>query len=312
MKLFIFAIIFVIAFAIARVARALNTRTDDRRILSFISFGLLGIAVLLLGLGSFCQIGTKEVGLLTTFGKPGRPLDNGPHLKLPWQVKHELPDAVQTDTYASDRDPKDGSLNQQADTQGSCVNVKITRQSIACVNVSIRWQIKETGVDYLFRNYKDNDAITRNLLKRDLQSAVNDAFAGYDPLGLDPETGASTQPSTTVLQGKVKAAMVSDIGEYIDVRDVLIPIFNFDKSTQDKLNQLQQQFAATQLAKQQLLTNTAQAAANRALASSVSNNPGVLYSKCLDIVKEAVDNGRTLPAGFNCFGSSPNLALASQ
>ena len=48
-----------------------------------------------------------------------------------------------------------------------------------------------------------------------------------------------------------------------------IPLLNFDGATQDKINQLQQQVAATRVATQAQLTATAQAAANRALIATV-------------------------------------------
>jgi regulator of protease activity HflC (stomatin/prohibitin superfamily) len=251
-------------------------------------------------------VGTKNVAVLTTFGKPSGVLGNGLHFKAPWQKKHELSDAIQTDTYASDH-----GEGVQHNADGSCINVRIARQATACVNVSIRWQIREDGVGYLFRNYRDNDAITNNLLLRDLQTAVNSAFAGYDPLGLDTN-GNSNQPTAPELAKRVLQTMREDIGKWIDVDSLLIPIFNFDGGTQDKLNQLQQQYAATRVAKQQLLTNQAQAAANRALAASVSNNPGLLVSKCLDIVKESVEQSKALPAGFTCFGGSPTLAFGTK
>jgi regulator of protease activity HflC (stomatin/prohibitin superfamily) len=288
----------------AVLASRLATSGSDERARYGVGTAVLAVlALAFLVVSVLAPVGTKNVAVLTTFGKPTGHLGNGFHVKAPWQVKNELSDAIQTDTYASDK-----GQGVQSNADGSCINVRIARQATACVNVSIRWQIKESGVDYLFRNYKDNTAITQNLLLRDLQTAVNGAFAGYDPLGLDPN-GNSNQPTAAALAAKVQATMRSDIGTYIDVNSLLIPIFNFDPGTQDKLNQLQQQYAATRVAKQQLLTNQAQAAANKALAASVSNSPGILQSKCLDIVKDAVDNNRPLPAGFSCFGTGIGLAV---
>jgi regulator of protease activity HflC (stomatin/prohibitin superfamily) len=264
------------------------------------------LAVVFFVASIIAPVGTKNVAVLTTFGKPSGVLGNGLHFKAPWQQKHELSDAIQTDTYASDH-----GEGVQHNADGGCINVRIARQATACVNVSIRWQIREDGVGYLFRNYRDNDAITQNLLLRDLQTAVNAAFAGYDPLGLDAN-GNSNQPTAPELALRVQQTMRDDIGKWIDVDSLLIPIFNFDSGTQDKLNQLQQQYAATRVARQQLLTNQAQAAANKALAASVSNNPGLLVSKCLDIVKESVEQSKTLPAGFSCFGSAAALALGAK
>lgn len=274
----------------------------------------VALGVLIGILSCVTTVGTKNVGVLTTFGRPTGYLQNGLHVKAPWENVTELNDAVQTDTYASDGG---AAGKQQQGATATCVNVRIARQGTACVNVSIRWQIKPSGVDYLFRNYKDNDAITDNLVLRDLQSAMNEAFATYDPLGID-QNGLSTNPPLNAATGSslsslVHAQMVSEIGTWIDVQTVSIPLLNFDSTTQDKINQLQQQVAATRVALQAQLTAQAQAAANQALAASVSNDPNVLTDKCLNILKEAVDKGQALPAGFSCFANSnATVAVAAK
>jgi hypothetical protein len=51
------------------------------------------------------------------------------------------------------------------------------------VNTIIRWQIPDKNVGTLYRTYKTNDNIRDQLLHRDLQAAVNVAFANDDPLG---------------------------------------------------------------------------------------------------------------------------------
>jgi hypothetical protein len=88
-------------------------------------------------------------------------------------------------------------------------------------------------------------AITDNLVLRDIQSAMNEAFAGYDPLGIDQNGLSTNQPLTAApessLSSQVQAQMVAEIGQWIDVQTVSIPLLNFDSATQDKTNQLQQQ-----------------------------------------------------------------------
>lgn len=268
------------------------------------------IAVVLLLFTTITSVGTKNLGVKTVGGRPVGYLTNGYHFKAPWVSVKELTNAVQTDTYASD-----GSGGQkQGGAVGTCVNVRIARQATACVNVSIRWQAKASGIDYLFRNFKNNDAITDNLVLRDLQQAMNEEFASYDPLGIDNNGNSTNKPlSSSINQNNfstlVTNDMRADIGTWIDVQSVIIPLLNFDGDTQARINQVQQQVGATRVAQQQKVTNEAQAAANRALASSVSNDPGVLESKCLDILKDAVDKGQQLPAGFSCFGSSSGVAI---
>jgi regulator of protease activity HflC (stomatin/prohibitin superfamily) len=249
---------------------------------------------------SLVQIPTRDIGVVTVFGRPEGPgLTNGVHWKAPWASVTKLDGRVQTDTYASNG--YNGSTQQNA--QGGCINVRIARQATACVNVSIRWQLNASGIDYVFRNYRDNDNIRNFLLHRDLQSAVNVAFANYDPLGID-QNGDSTEKTNAELGTIVQNELTQEVGQYLSIESVLIPIFNFDPDTQTRLNQLQLQVAQTRIAVQAKQTAIAQAAANKALARSVSNDPGVLESKCLDILAEAVQKGQALPAGFSCFGGA--------
>ena len=287
---------------------------EDRMVTRVIAGVLTFIAGVCLFFSCATTVGTKNVGVLTTFGRPDGYLDNGFHLTLPWQDVTELNDAVQTDTYASDGG---ASGHKQGGATDTCINVRIARQGTACVNVSIRWQIKPSGVDYLFRNFKDNTAIQDNLVLRDLQTAMNIAFANYDPLGIDNNGLSTNKPLSSAhgpsISADVLAQMQSEIGTWIDVQAVNIPLLNFDPATQDKINQLQQQVAATRVAQQAQLTAQAQAAANKALAASVSNDPNVLTDKCLNILKEAVDKGEALPAGFSCFaGSSATVAVPAK
>jgi regulator of protease activity HflC (stomatin/prohibitin superfamily) len=311
MFLFILSLIFLVGALIGfGVSFGIKNNTPDqygrgsdiptKSITRWISVVVAAIAFLLIFMDSFVSVGTKNLGVETVGGKPVGYLTNGYHFVAPWVSVTELTNAVQTDTYASDG--SDSSKTQGGATD-TCVHVRIARQGTACVNVSIRWQAKGSGIDYLFRNFKNNNAITDNLVLRDLQTAMNQEFVSYDPLGIDAN-GLNTNKSLSDIATTVQTKMAGEVGTWIDVQSVNIPLLNFDNATQDKINALQQQVAATRVAAQQYLTNLQQAKANTALAQSVSNSPGVLVAKCLDILKEAVDKGQQLPAGFSCFGGS--------
>ncbi|MDT5113581.1 MAG: hypothetical protein QOE20_5471 [Mycobacterium sp.] len=301
MALLVFSIIFVIGGVVAyAVGHATNTPAPK---LGGGALMVLGLLVFLFS--ALVVIGTQDIGVKTSFGRlVGHGLKSGIHWKASWVAVHRLDAKQQTDTYASEG--FNGST--QSNAQGPCIDVRIARQATACVNITIRWQNDQQGVDYLFQNFKTDDNIRDNLLHRDLQTAVNVAFARYDPLGLDVN-GNSTQPTTGQLADQVLKELQSQVGQYLDISKVFIPIFNFDPETQQRLNQLQLQVAQTRIAIQAQQTAKAQAKANAALAHSLSNNPGVLESKCLDILQEAVNKGQPLPAGFSCFPGG-NAAIA--
>src|SRR6266496_6363750 len=48
------------------------------------------------------QVATKNVGAVTSYGKPVGNLDNGLGMTWPWEVVTELDAALQTDSYAGD------------------------------------------------------------------------------------------------------------------------------------------------------------------------------------------------------------------
>lgn len=304
-----FIVLVVIALVTAAVALTFVPSGKDgghARHRTLFGAGAVGvIALVALLLSCVTSVGTKNVGVVTIFGRPTGYLTNGLHFKAPWAQVHEISDAVQTDTYASD--PEDLGKAQGGATD-TCVHVRIERQAIACVNVSVRWQIKPTGVDYLYRNFKSNQHIQDNVVLRDLQQAMNAALGNYDPLALDAN-GNNTNPSLTTYAEQVQTQMRSELSQWIDVQSVIVPFLSYDSATQSKVQQLLQQIALTRVAVQAEQTAKAQAAANKALAASVSNDPNVLVSKCLDILKEAVDKGMALPAGFSCFGPT-NTSIA--
>lgn len=55
------------------------------------------------------------------------------------------------------------------------------------------------------------------------------------------------------------------------------------------------------IAEQREATAEKEASANRKLADSVSKDPNVLVSNCLNLLGEMVDKGQPVPAGFSCW-----------
>lgn len=255
-----------------------------------------GVVLTLLGLGSIVHtmvtvVPTKEFGVVTSFGRPVRTLSNGIHLKAPWEKVVEIDAAIQTDNHTSDAK--------------SCISVRIAHQATACVDTSIRWRIKDSATDGLYQNYRDFENIRDSLVTRDLNASLNAAFEDYDPLAVDAN-GNATTPSLADLSTKVTQTMQDRIGAQIEVLSVIIPVVNFDQNTQGKVNALLAQVAQTRIAQQAVKTSEAQAQANKVLASSVSKDPNVLVSKCLDIV----ETGKvTLPAGFSCWPATGTGAV---
>jgi hypothetical protein len=98
-----------------------------------IVFGVL--AALVLALGSFTMVSTRNVGVVTTFGKPTGTLSNGLHIKAPWQSVTEMNGTIQIDNHT-------GEL---------ATTVRLGNNSVANVENSVRWRIVPAAADELFR-----------------------------------------------------------------------------------------------------------------------------------------------------------------
>lgn len=229
-------------------------------------------------------VSTKNVGIVTEFGKPVGSVGNGFTFQAPWANITEMDAAIQTDKYSK--------------TSNDCITVRIAYQATACVDVSIRWRITEKSAPQLFQNYRTFDHVRDSLVTRELNAAMNVVFQNYDPLAVNPD-GTSATPSLATLDKQVSDLLATDIGSQIELQSpsVIISVLNFTQPVQDRIDALYQQIGDTRVAQQQLLTNQAQAKANQALASSLSNDPMVLVSKCLDLIAK----GFQPPAGFSCW-----------
>lgn len=271
------------------------------RLISLIVGIVAAVLVVIIGyFSTFTIVPTKDIGVLTTFGAPSGSLPNGAHFKMPWQDVTLMDGAVQTDTH------------NKADKAEDCIKVRIAHQIVACANVYVKWQVKESSVDTLFQNYREFDNIRDSLVTKNLQSVLNGVFESYDPLAVDPKTGNSSAPELSILSQESLAKLKMAVGDQLDVKELSVTVMNYDDATQRKINDLQGQVAQTRIAEQAIQTAQKQADANAKLAASVSHDPNVLVSKCYDLMGEMVAKGQQLPAGFSCWPGSGSAVVVPQ
>lgn len=276
----------------------LGDRRAARRISGWVAIATFFSIVVTLVFGSSTIVSTKNIGVVTNFGSPDYSLTNGFHWKAPWSEVTEMDGAIQTDNHLKAKDDQ-------------CISVRLANQSVACVDTSIRWRIKEDATVSLFKDYKVFDNVRDSLVTRELTSSLNTVFADYNPLAVDDQGNllSSISPADSA---KATATMAEAIGDQIDVLNVFVPIIHFDPATQDRLDALQQQIAQTRIAEQAEKTATAQALANKQLSASVSNDPNVLVSKCYDLLGEMVSKSQLIPTGFSCWpGGSSAIVVPS-
>jgi regulator of protease activity HflC (stomatin/prohibitin superfamily) len=283
--LLLFACLFALV-ALVCVVVAVTGTTQDARAGGVVGAFAVGIlALVLLGFGCTTIVSTRNVGIVTSFGRPVGVRDNGIQMKWPWQHVSELDGTIQTDSQT-------GSF----DSSGKCSNgtpVRLANNSTACVDNTIRWRINPSAGDQLFRDYKTNENIKDSLVTRELNATLNQVFASYNPLA----PGAAAGPNLTDLSVQATQRLQTKIGAQIEVQNIIISIAHFDSQTQDKINAYQARIADANIAEEGQRVATAEAEANRILSASVSNDPNVLVSKCLDMVSA----GKSMPTGFQCW-----------
>lgn len=292
MVLFIFGLIVLIG---SIGAGFYGTFIDEYRVGAWgTSFGLGCLAILLIIIPCIKMVGTKDVGIETSFGKTAGELSPGIHFTAPWINVTSMDAAIQTDTYK--------------------LEARIANQQVAHVSVSIRWRIStaNNAADSLFQNYRTFDHVRNSLVTRELTSAVNTQFATYNPLNSVQGVSGGQNASYLTIAGLITKQMQQSVGSQVEILSTIVPFVSFDGDTQARINQLQQQVALTRVAEQSIQTNQDQAKANQALAASVNNNPALNTANCLNIVATAVkENSQVLPPGFSCFGGSSVAITAS-
>jgi regulator of protease activity HflC (stomatin/prohibitin superfamily) len=257
----------------------------------------IGAVLLLLGVftiawDSWTIIPARNVGVVNTFGNANRTLNNGAHVVAPWSSVETIDATVQTFKF------------DKADN--SCVTVRLANQTTACVDTTLQWNIdQQADANSLWQRYRgSNDDVLanvgNNVVKRELQRAMNGVFETYNPLAVLQGGQNFTKTDDLAAQVLTKVRATVDPGIVIDT--VLVSIVHFDDTTQGKLNAFAQALADTQVAMQTEQTNKAIKLANDALASTSSADPGVQYQNCLNLVRylASVNQLQNLPQTFNC------------
>jgi regulator of protease activity HflC (stomatin/prohibitin superfamily) len=301
----------LVLLAFAGVAFSVRPRVLGR-LSPIIGVALVTLALVAVVSSLYTRVGTKDVGVVTAFGRPtGRDLPNGLHLKKPWEKVTTLDAAIQPDEFTGD----------------DCIEVRIADSSTACASLTIRWHIAESEASTLFQNYRSNnvnETIRHSLVVTQMKAAVNDVLGQFNPLanvnaaanGAQDNTQISATPNLDEFSKQIEDQMNERLAAMngghaqILIDSVTMSFLRLADSTQAKINAYQAEVGNTRIAEQQEKTAAAQARANRALADSVSKDPNVLVSKCLDTLEEMVKAGQSVPAGFSCWpGSGSNLVL---
>jgi regulator of protease activity HflC (stomatin/prohibitin superfamily) len=254
---------------------------------------VIGIALLLLG--SFTVVPARSVGIQTSFGQTVGTLDPGLHAVRPWSSVDTWDASIQTVKYDGGRDDE------------KPLTVRLKNQTTATVNVTVQWRLaSDADITQLYKDYRKFEAIADNVVKRQLQNALNEVFEDYDPLA--SITGDGTQlVQLSDLAKKALPALQAAMPKGVEVLNLTLPNIQYDAVVQDNINKIIAAAAATKQAEQQEMTAKALAEAAKQLSAG-DLSPAVLYQNCLSMVERLLSAGHELPAGFTC-GAPPTTVV---
>ncbi|SJN37925.1 SPFH domain-containing protein [Luteococcus japonicus] len=250
------------------------------------TLGAVALAGGVLALAASCAtlVPTQQVGIRVAFGRPVGTLQNGLHVKAPWERVVKMDGTVQIDDNLGE----------------NRTEIRLGNQSVAYVQNAVRWRIKSDAADRLYRDHKTFERIGPALQEQELSAALNEAFKDYNPLA----TATGDAKSLDEVAVQVKQRLEKKIGDRLVIDSVIIPKVDFDPQTQSRIDAYQTEVGNTRIAEQRKKTAAAEAAANKELAASVSKDPNVLVSKCMDQMTEMVQKGQQIPVGFSCWPAS--------
>ena len=289
--------------------------------------GAAGIALifaLIVGIfSSYDRVDTRNVGIITQFGRPVGEHGAGIVWHAPWQSVSELSEAIQLQAFESSGfdDAKSG---KGIDKNPPAINVRLANNSEAYVDANVNWRLREGAAPQLFQDYggSSTDVFTKireQLVDRQLQVALSHEFATFNPQTLLTAAGqqAPGQPASVVptpAQGAnlpamathVKNDLQSAVGNDIEILDVKIPHIFYDSSTQQKIDAYNQNVQDTINAQQRVQTAIQERLAAEARAAQ---QPPDLRIAVFNCINSMVQNQKD-PAGcWGQIGGQPLIQL---
>lgn len=232
------------------------------------------------------SVPARNVGVVTSNGKPTGVVQNGGHWMAPWAKVTMFPTTIQPLTYEQ--------------------KVRLKNNTEAYVDVNAQWQIDPNNQFLqLYFKYQTFDAVRDNVIKRQLGVALNNQFADWDPIEVIDKATGNTTVSVTDFAGPVQQAVNAHMPGGLVLNSVAITSIRYSDEVQKNLDNITTAAAQTRVAQQQEQTNAAQAAANAKLGNGIQ----AYQQNCLNTTNNAIATRFTLPAGWNCNGAGGNTPI---
>jgi hypothetical protein len=267
------------------------------------------LGVLILVFACYDRVDTRNVGIITEFGKPVGVHGAGIVWHAPWKSVAELSEAIQLQAFESNS-YDDAAAGKGSDDNPAAISVRLANNSNAYVDENLNWRLREGAAPKLFQDYGGNNVfntIKQQLVDRQAQVALAKTFATFNPQimlaaqasapGAAPQAMAPTQGADLpTLANQVKKDLQDAVGGEIEILDVRIPRIFYDQPTQQRIDAYNQKVQETLNAAQDVKTAEQNTQAAQARAAMPPPDLRISIANCLnDMVKQGRD-----PAG--CWG----------
>lgn len=267
----------------------------------------VGVFVFLLGalwlfLSSFVRVEANTVGIPTSFGRPigeapnYRVLSSGGHLLPPWYEVEKFSTRVQVIS-------RDGDGCIPVRFKGGETVDPVTKAvtkvagGTGCAHATVRVRLQADDAPTLWRDYSTLANVKDQLVRSEANNAFLFVYGGYAPeAAVD---GTTQEKIAKDITDKLKLNLAT---KGLEADSVSISNIALDDVVQRRVNDLIIAQARTQTARQDQQTAAAEKAANTAVQPSLTGP--TLQNKCLDITREAMQQGKNLPVNWNCYGSA--------
>lgn len=240
--------------------------SDASRVAHIAMMVLAGIA-LVLGLSSMITVvPANEVGVVTNLGAWGGTRTSGPSLTPPWST---------VDTFGT-RNQK--SIRDQAEGNGTCVNVKFKGGDTGCADLTVLYTIDEQNAEKLWRGWKDFSKLNGDLIERQTDDATISVYSGYTPL---EASGAKRNELSEHVYAELDKRLRP---EGVSLNSITLGEVHLPEKTQNNLNDLIAADTRLQIAIKG--EEQAKAESRTAAARQQSLTPEALILECLNAARE--------------------------
>lgn len=235
-------------------------------IVAALFFGLvLGLPFTLIA--AYDRVDTRNVGIITSFGKPEGTHGAGVVWHAPWKKVSELSEAIQLQAFESNS-YDDAARGQGTGGNQAAIGVRLANNSMAYINENLNWRLREGAAPKLFQDYGGNnvfDTIKQQLVDRQAQVALSKTFATFNPqimsaadVGKPGQPAQAPAPSQGAnlpkMADQVKKDLQDAVGTEVEILDVRIQGIFYDQATQQKIDDYNRKVQDTVNAQQDVKT----------------------------------------------------------